>query len=139
MFFTVYVSSAIRLLGEEELVRILEVSRRNNARDDITGMLLYKDGNFMQFLEGPKPEVCALLDRIRGDARHHGMIILLQDEHAEREFGDWSMGFQTPGSSKMASVPGYDDFLDLPLTSERFLAEPSLSLRLLMAFRENIR
>jgi hypothetical protein len=139
MFFTVYVSSAVHLFSDEELTALLETSRRNNAQAGITGMLLYKDGNFMQFLEGPKDKVCALLEKIKTDLRHKGMIILLQQEHAEREFIDWSMGFKKLGRDNLPGIPGYSDFLDLPLTSEQFLLNPSRTLRLLLSFRNSIR
>jgi hypothetical protein len=139
MFFAVYVSSAVRLFSNEELVELLEHSRKKNAADDITGMLLYKDGNFMQFLEGPRKNVCALLDTIKGDPRHRGMIILLQSEHDERDFSEWSMGFKTLKNDVLPEVPGYSDFLDLPLTSDEFLMHPSKSLQLLLSFKENMR
>ncbi len=139
MFFSVYVSSAVRLLSDEELAALLETSRRNNAKRDITGMLLYKDGNFMQFLEGPKESVCALLATIKTDPRHRGMIVLMQSEHPDREFSDWSMGFKALGPNKRIEIPGYSDFLDLPLTSERFLLNPSRTLKLLLGFRDSMR
>jgi hypothetical protein len=139
MFFAVYVSSAVKLFTDEELVELLRISRENNARQDITGMLLYKDGNFMQFLEGPRENVCALLAKIKHDPRHRGMIVLLQSEHQERDFSEWSMGFKSLGSDQMPDVPGYSDFLDLPLTAEEFFLHPSRSLQLLLTFKKNVR
>ena len=35
-----------------EITEILVVSRTNNARDEVTGALLYSDGCFAQVLEG---------------------------------------------------------------------------------------
>jgi hypothetical protein len=138
MFFSVYVSTATRLMSEEELNALLEQSRAKNARADITGLLLYKDGNFMQFLEGAKEKVCALLEEIRMDPRHHGMIILLQEERPAREFPEWSMGFQTLSGEKMPDAHGYNEFFDLPLTSEEFLLHPSRCLQLLFSIRASI-
>jgi hypothetical protein len=40
----------------------LEQSRENNLRLDVTGMLLYKGGNFMQMLEGEKDAVLGLYE-----------------------------------------------------------------------------
>jgi hypothetical protein len=139
MFFLIYVSSAVKLLSQKELFDILEVSRRNNEKVGITGMLLYKEGNFMQFLEGPKEEVCATLDRIKKDPRHRGLIVLLQQEHPNREFTEWAMGFKTLQSERLPDVPGYSDFLDLPLTSDEFLSHPSKCLRLLLNFKSIMR
>ncbi len=139
MFFLVYVSSATQLLSEEKLLEILEASRRNNQKQDITGLLLYKDGNFMQFLEGPKENVCTLVEKIEQDPRHRGVIKLLQQEQPEREFSDWAMGFRRLGSEDLPEVPGYSDFLDLPLTSDQFVQRPSQSLKLLLNFKKIMR
>jgi hypothetical protein len=50
MFHIVYASSALQLFTKPELQTLLEKARQNNAKLNVTGMLLYKDGNFMQAL-----------------------------------------------------------------------------------------
>jgi Sensors of blue-light using FAD len=89
----------------------------------VTGMLLYKDGNFMQFLEGEKENVISVHARISKDPRHTGFTLLQQEESA-REFTDWAMGFKKLGLEPVPKVPGYSDFINLPLTSEQFLKNP---------------
>jgi hypothetical protein len=64
LFSTVYVSSATRRLSVAELAEILRVSRADNQRVKITGMLLYKDGNIMQVLEGAEEKVSALIEKL---------------------------------------------------------------------------
>jgi hypothetical protein len=88
-----YVSSATVPLSAEELRALLAKSRSNNERDGITGMLLYKDGNFMQVLEGPREVVMSVQKRIYGDPCHHGLLVLLQRDVKERSFGSWSIAF----------------------------------------------
>jgi len=140
MFFLIYVSSATRLFSDEELVDLLEKARRNNESLGITGMLLYKDGNFMQMLEGPRENVLALMEKIKNDPRHSGVLVMIQEETTKREFDDWAMGFRKiGGEEEMANVPGYTDFLDVPLTDERFLEKPSRSLMLLRNFKTMMR
>jgi hypothetical protein len=138
MYLLVYVSSAVNLFSDDELAELLEKSRKNNHRLGITGILLYKDGNFMQFLEGPKEAVVSLAAKIKDDPRHHGLIVLLQEEHEEREFEEWSMGFKKLDSDMALGVSGYSEFLDLPLTSEQFLTNPSRSLKLLFSFKKTM-
>lgn len=89
----IYVSSAVRPMSDDELLALLQRSRENNARVDVTGLLLYHDGNFMQALEGSAPAVDALHAKIGQDCRHVGMLTLLRRPIAQREFADWSMGF----------------------------------------------
>ena len=60
-------------------------------------MLLYKDGNFMQLLEGSKEAVLSLVEIIKLDLRHPGVIPLMQLEEEGREFGDWRMGLKKLG------------------------------------------
>lgn len=88
----VYVSAATRYLDPAELVRIVDVSRRNNARYGITGLLLHHEGNFMQALEGPETQVLNLVERISRDPRHDGMIVMVQQAIERRYFPDWAMG-----------------------------------------------
>jgi len=93
LFRAIYASAATRELRDEELVTLLEVSRRNNAAWDITGVLGYHEGSFIQVLEGPKDPVDALLARIARDPRNTGISILDRSRIDERTFGAWSMGW----------------------------------------------
>lgn len=74
-----------------EIRRILDVSRRNNARIGVTGALLFNRGAFGQVLEGPYAAVDGLFETIQNDERH-GDVVALQFEPApERGFGPWTM------------------------------------------------
>jgi hypothetical protein len=139
MFFTVYVSSAIKPFSQTELLDLLAQSRDNNTSLGITGMLLYKDGNFMQVLEGEEETVQALIAKIAHDPRHRGMIILLRGPLEERQFPDWSMGFHDLNSAEVLSMPGYNEFLNTPLTGEEFSADPTRCQKLLLMFKKNMR
>jgi hypothetical protein len=84
--------------------QILSASRRNNARNGITGML-YSDGaRFMQALEGPADAVQAAFDRIRTDPRHRAVVLLSRREVAEREFGPWEMAHRQAGEDADAFI-----------------------------------
>ena len=51
MFHVVYVSSSTQTFTQSDLQMLLQKARDKNTQLDLTGMLLYKDGNFMQVLE----------------------------------------------------------------------------------------
>lgn len=89
----VYVSAAVSLMGADEIDGILQVSRRNNARLGVTGLLLYHDGSFFQVLEGPGEGVEGLYQRIARDRRHRGIIRMLSGPAQTRAFPEWLMGF----------------------------------------------
>src|SRR4028118_630971 len=105
MFFLVYVSSATRPFSGEDLRVLLETCRKNNAELGITGMLLYKDGNFMQVLEGDEEAVRGLHARIAADPRHRAEITLQEGFAEWRQFPDWSMGFRDLNSPDGGSGP----------------------------------
>lgn len=90
----VYVSSAVTAFSDEALLSLLEKSRHNNVQRQITGFLLYSEGNIIQLLEGSKQQVEMLFRIIKADARHDGIIVLYQGYSDTREFADWRMGFK---------------------------------------------
>ena len=138
MFTLVYVSSAVSPFSKSELADLLARSRANNESLGISGMLLYKDGNFMQVLEGEEEPVRALYEKIGTDPRHDGAITLHQSFAQERQFPDWSMGFRNLDSPELRTVPGYSEFLNSPLTGGEFSADPSRSQRLLLTFKRTM-
>ena len=83
-----------------------------NSATAITGMLLYKDGNFMQVLEGEEEAVRRVYARIGHDPRHRGLLTLLAGTQDERQFPDWSMGFEYQEADEAAAAPGFTDYLD---------------------------
>jgi hypothetical protein len=101
-------------------------------------MLLFKDGNFMQVLEGPEAAVRATHARIVSDPRHSGLITLLQGPVAARSFGGWSMAFRNLNDSAAHTIAGYDDFLNTPLTDARFTHDPTAAQRLLQVFKRSM-
>lgn len=91
----VYTSAASsRHMSADEIRTILAGSRDRNASKNITGLLLYRDGSFVQFLEGPADEVDALYDLIERDPRHRSLIRVLRQPIAKRDFSEWNMAFR---------------------------------------------
>ena len=76
-----------------EIAAILEASRRNNARDGVTGGLLFSQDCFAQVLEGPIDAVEAAFERIQCDERHGEVTVLESGPVVGRDFPDWSMAF----------------------------------------------
>lgn len=120
------------------MLELLTKSRENNSKAGLTGMLLYKDGNFMQVLEGEEATVRALYEKVHRDPRHRGVITLLQGHVEERQFPDWSMGFQDLNSPEVIATSGYNEFLNTPLTDEQFVVDPTRCQRLLLTFKRSM-
>ena len=80
-------------MSTEDLLFLLEQSREKNRRIGITGILLYKDGNIMQMIEGEKQVVLELFETIKKDRRHKDVFQVIAGDIQQRNFENWSMGF----------------------------------------------
>lgn len=123
-------------MSEEELVELLEQSRRWNKKMGITGMLLYHNDSFMQYLEGEKSTVIDLYETIALDERHTGVTVYFEREIEERHFADWSMGFQNLEKVDPEELEGFSPFFEKGFTSEVAASHPTLAMRLLEKFRD---
>ena len=79
---------------------ILAASRRNNARDDVSGLLFFNGKRFLQALEGDDAMVDATYARIQKDPRHHALVILSMRQVGSREFGQWAMAYHAGDAVK---------------------------------------
>ncbi|MCW5699979.1 MAG: BLUF domain-containing protein, partial [Rhodospirillales bacterium] len=105
-----YISKAKRDLNDQDLGQILAVSRANNSKMDITGLLLYLDREFLQVLEGGKQEVDSLFKKISSDDRHFTVKCLQAVEVDDRLFGDWSMAYLPISPDEKRKLMGEGDF-----------------------------
>jgi hypothetical protein len=93
-----YCSHATAQMNDSELQRILEKSKINNAAQGITGLLVYGGGMFLQWLEGPRDKVEALMRRLEHDPRHEAVVSLQRlDGLKERLYPTWAMHSVPPG------------------------------------------
>ena len=118
---------------------ILEKSRAKTAEKGITGMLLFKDGNFFQVIEGEREIVEALMDIILHDERHRGVIIMFKQAIQHRDFPDWSMAFPDLKNHHLRKTEGYDELLSNPLTHFGESANNSKARKLIRTFSEIMR
>jgi hypothetical protein len=132
----VYVSASYKLMTDDDLRAILEVSRRNNARDGITGMLLYRDGYFIQALEGEEEAVNATYAKIARDPRHFNCLVVYRNTIQERSFTSWSMGFNHITDVDPDAPPEVREFLDRPFEPTKLTEKPSVAVHLLENFRD---
>jgi hypothetical protein len=87
----VYVSTATTLPTHSIVDSILDSAHRRNPALGITGMLLWKEMAFAQYIEGPPDALDLLWTTLLRDERHEDVALLSRWELEERFFGDWSM------------------------------------------------
>jgi hypothetical protein len=133
----VYASREAVPFNEALLKSLLEKARNNNAAKNITGMLLHRDGLFVQALEGEEADIVSLFETIRNDTRHQDVIQIYLRPISIRSFPEWSMGFNRIDESSSQNIEGFSDFLEKASPSF-FHGHPSYAKALLDNFRQNI-
>lgn len=139
MLSLIYSSSAVKFFSEAELKDLLRKAQENNLRQQLTGMLLYHDGNFMQVLEGPDENVLALFESIKRDPRHRNVSLLVQEQIIDRQFPDWTMGFRNIDKLSPEEAKHFTPFLKDGLTANIYREKPVRAYMLLLSFRDMFR
>ena len=93
MIFILYLSKASKDCHNSDISDILKISRRNNAERSVTGILVHKNREFLQYLEGPEEIITPLYEKITNDPRHEGIKTVEEGEIESRVFPNWEMGF----------------------------------------------
>lgn len=91
-----YVSRAQQVLRADQIQKLLSAARRRNESLGITGVLLYFDEKFMQYIEGPRSKLELVYRIIRKDPLHHGLIKVMKRQVSHRVFPEWQMAFDSP-------------------------------------------
>jgi Sensors of blue-light using FAD len=91
VFSLLYLSQSTIPFSKQDLRELLTKSRENNSQLGITGMLLFKGGNFLQVLEGRQETVMSLYERISRDSRHSQSQLCFKALHRREIFpiGQW--------------------------------------------------
>jgi len=97
LYNLVYCSHAATAVSDAAVNRIIATARRNNPAHEITGLLFFGGGLFLQWLEGPRASVLRLWQNLEADQRHHDLVVLSRSEEVrERLFGEWDMELVAP-------------------------------------------
>lgn len=100
-----YCSQATDEMSSAQLHQIIKTSQRNNSRRNITGLLAYGGGMFVQWLEGPRYEVRKLMAALAADPRHETIVRLQKLTSLKtRLYPSWSMQSVAPDSIRDALV-----------------------------------
>lgn len=135
LYQLVYVSRATQGFSADDLNALLKSARLENARRDVTGMLLYDDPLFIQLLEGPRAAVEAIFARILADTRHREIDVIHTCEGiGQRQFARWWMGCRILGGGTAEEFAALDIRLKEALRKAR--ANSDLAAGLLVEFSQ---
>ena len=102
-----YQSTATQDFGSLALFKLLTEAQIRNAHLEITGHLLFQDGQFTQCIEGPAANVELLWQSVLRDKRHHNIELLVRHECTTRRFPEWSMAFSTYQTLYVHGMQGF--------------------------------
>lgn len=136
MICVVYVSSATLGLSEREITTIVKASQLNNEQLDITGILLYNSGNFMQLLEGDEHKVETLYEKIKQDKRHTNTTLLLKEPITNKNFDNWQMGYRNLNNLRSIDPEVLSPFLEEELNFSIYKKNPYRALQFLETFKK---
>jgi Sensors of blue-light using FAD len=109
VFHLLYISHVEKHWEYHELLSLLKISRANNTRKSITGILIYDDRIFIQLLEGERDAVIETMERVRKDPRHDRILHLVAEENPSgRMFPGWTMGFRHMRFLDDIHIPGLE-------------------------------
>jgi len=134
LYYLVYTSHQRFPLKRHDLRQILDQASHFNQLHQVTGMLIYRNGSFIQVLEGPRDRIQQLYSNISADIRHHQIQLVIQDQAERRYFADWSMGFCDLASDSDRELTAYTTFLREGLCAEQRPDTPSIPASLLTMF-----
>ncbi len=98
-------------LEEADVLEIGEVSRRNNARLVLTGLLLHHGNKFYGVLEGSRRRVLTRMEVIAADPRHRRLQIVSERQVPNRRFENWSFGSLPTGALSSDETLATDIFI----------------------------
>ena len=124
-------------MNDKDIEEILVTSRANNKRNDITSMMLYKDGIFLQSIEGLEEKVVELFEIISKDNRHTVNELLWSEYIPNREFENLPMGFNNLDEVDCSKLNGIARILTHDFNPIYFSQHPAQTRSLLLAFKNS--
>ena len=94
----VYSSRAVTPFSDTELQKLMQTAQARNHAEGVTGIVLYDNSRFFQWIEGPTHGVKRIMDSIRNDQRHTDLRVLTDCVSTDRRFGGWDMKLAAQGT-----------------------------------------
>ncbi len=86
-YTSVYAGTSVKA----DLASIVASSQKNNPAAEITGVMFFQRGRFLQFVEGEESAVRTLIAKIESDARHTSIEFLFDEPIPGRGLAQWNM------------------------------------------------
>ena len=119
MYRLTYVSKS-KIENDEDLSKLFIKSEESNRLNNISGMLIHKNSDFIQVLEGNKQVVTSLFNTIKNDNRHENIVIFYEKDIKKKYFEGFYMAFDYLSFENTTYFESLKDFnFDKILKSEK--------------------
>ncbi|MEH6762982.1 MAG: BLUF domain-containing protein [Aequorivita antarctica] len=100
----VYISNAVMLLEKKHLDELFYQCVQNNISNNVTGILIYKEGTFIQVLEGNDQDLNNLFKTIQQDKRHNNIMTVLDRMNTKRLFTKFRTGLSSLSNARQLTI-----------------------------------
>ena len=114
----VYLSRALIQFDKINIELLAKTSARKNEQEQISGYLCFKDGLFLQYLEGKNSHLNNLYHRIEADKRHQIIQVIDLGEIARQKFQAWDMRYLDQQELKQFNLEDMLDWIIMDMKKE---------------------
>ena len=111
LYCILYISRMKKENSKEYIKEMLKLFRGKNKENNISGLMLYYEGNIIQYIEGNKKELYSLYNNIKNDVSHNNITKVIDESIIKRNFVNWDMCFKELS---------HDEFVKLSLDKLKF-------------------
>ena len=134
----IYSSEATAEMARTDLEQMLRESRIRNTRRDITGVLVFADGVFLQVLEGEREDIEDLMEHIQRDPRHRDIKVFHEEETDRRAFPSWRMAYLSPRAEDVSAWAGLEGATSIEGVLATVRSDPDRIPRVLTGLVESL-
>ncbi len=134
----IYSSEATAEMARTDLEQMLAESRLRNAKRDITGVLVFVDGVFLQILEGERDDVEDLMVSIQRDPRHRNIKVFHEEEIDRRAFPAWRMAYLSPRAEEVSAWVGLEGAASIESVLATLRSDPHRVPKVLVGLVETL-
>ncbi len=127
----VFFSTAAVPMSPGDLAALGRECAEVDSHVGITGMLLHKNGDFLQVMEGSKSVICDMFAKVSADPRHTNIRKICDRAITRREFAGQAVSFKN-----LDELPPGSPYLS-PFSYEAFRDDPDLAVLILAFFFRN--
>lgn len=133
----IYVSSAIENFSIDDINNLLVFFREDRKKKNLTGLVLYANGNALTMIEGDKDQVEKEFSLMKSYPAHHHIIKIYDKTIPHRYFENYSLGFKVIGNASLKSVDDFNTDGDKEYWDECLLMNDDPIIKIIKDFIKN--